>query len=167
MNCKKIQQLILTDYYDNEVTDYMHTIIEQHILNCPDCRAFADEVKEHAVLTAKKYPEIMPPPAVWFQVKKSIEAIQGRRAIPAFLYDLIDWLTARIHPFYISAAVSLTILIIVIITQIPVNHTQYHLVGEYLHEQLSFLGKLNGEEKAEHETDFNGNFDTTIEEYFL
>jgi len=37
MDCKKIQELIITDYLDNEMNN---KLVERHIESCDDCRKF-------------------------------------------------------------------------------------------------------------------------------
>ena len=72
MNCKKIQELLKTDYFDGEIKPGLKERIEDHIKICPDCQ------KIERVLRATREPfknivEIQPPEETWDKIKKRIE----------------------------------------------------------------------------------------------
>ena len=49
MNCKKIQEWILTDYLDGEMSQDQKDVLEKHISSCSECKRFLFAAKETVV----------------------------------------------------------------------------------------------------------------------
>ena len=45
MKCKEIQELIFTDYIDNELSDEHRAMIEDHLLQCDSCHKALQEAR--------------------------------------------------------------------------------------------------------------------------
>ena len=46
MNCKKAQELMLTDYLDDEISEKEKARIEEHLESCQKCREFSIDAKK-------------------------------------------------------------------------------------------------------------------------
>lgn len=80
MNCKEIQDLILTDYADNEVTGAVRRQVQEHIAVCPACRTLEASVCDAALRPLQEAPKAEVPPHLWWQIKSAVQTRQERRA---------------------------------------------------------------------------------------
>ena len=72
MKCKKIQELLLSDYLDGELNDDLHNEINIHLSMCPECRQFESALHKKVVEPLKKAKKINPPERVWVHIKEAI-----------------------------------------------------------------------------------------------
>lgn len=76
MNCKKIRDIVITDYIDNELDEKTRREIEQHLNNCADCRAFEKALLSTVVGPLKNAETVNPPDVLWSRIKNNLE--QGK-----------------------------------------------------------------------------------------
>ncbi len=163
MNCKNIQDKILTDYLDGAMTEKQSNLMEEHIIHCAECRAFEAAARktvaepfEHALL--EKTPD-----AVWLNIKESIE--QGPQKNVSPLIKLIEsWkqIFTFSFPRYVLASAALVFLIAVFI--MPVLRGNQIKIAQEQNEDLMYFESILLVE------DFNDNsngYETDIEQYFL
>ena len=74
MECKKVQDRLITEYADRELDPERNAEIEQHLTSCTDCREFFGAVQRSAVVPFKEAGEIQPESAVWQRIQGKIEA---------------------------------------------------------------------------------------------
>lgn len=68
--CKKIQELILTDYLDGEINE---ASIDKHIASCEECRKFIAVVKKTTVEPLKNSKkDVLSQEIVWSKIQKEI-----------------------------------------------------------------------------------------------
>lgn len=74
MNCKKIQDKILTDYLDGEMLKSERLYVEAHIKSCLKCKEFLSLVKETAIIpleSAKQ--DHFSEDVIWSKIQQEIQ----------------------------------------------------------------------------------------------
>jgi hypothetical protein len=72
MECKKIQELLLTDYIDGEAGDALKNEVERHVNICHTCRQFKQSLLKIAIEPFRKAKESKPPDLAWNRIKEAI-----------------------------------------------------------------------------------------------
>lgn len=161
MNCKEIQELLITDYIDNEIDDRSRNEIEQHLKACKECGRFEQALKQAAVTPFEGAAKEKVPEHIWHQLKGRIESEQAVSQ-PVNVFDRLRTILPMRKPVFALAAVTAAVLFILVITKIPLNGQK--TVNAYLDEQLEFFSyTMNGEKNGYSSMDFG----TNIEKYFL
>ncbi|MBN1794039.1 MAG: zf-HC2 domain-containing protein [Candidatus Omnitrophica bacterium] len=161
MKCKKVKDLILTDYSDGRLDAAGNEAVRRHLAACAGCRAFAEEVQKTVVEPLRRQAPEMPPARVWEMIERRIgedDALPLQES--ENIGDLIVRALLGLRP---AAAVVFAACLIVAFFVIS-QRTSENAIEEYLAEQGSFLMASNGE--ANGLTD-EMDFGTAIEEYFL
>ena len=79
MNCKKIQELLMTDYIDGELNEKMQASILEHLATCDRCKRFEENLKEKVINPLKSVEKQYPPYFVWENIKNRI--IKDRQSV--------------------------------------------------------------------------------------
>ena len=154
MNCKKIQELLITDYLDDELDSGVLSRIEQHMANCIHCRQFEQGLQRVRV-PFKKAEQIKPPARVWEGI---CEKIVVRQRLPQgswfeyMIERLREFLLIHRQPVF-ATGIAFAIMVIALISiqgQIKTD------AGGIVAEDFGFW--------VDEE---NGAIGTAIEEYFL
>jgi hypothetical protein len=87
MNCKKIQDIIITDYIDNELDGQRQKEIKEHLDNCVACRAFQEALVAMVREPLHNAETAVPPEALWIKIKNRLEQEEENGNYPA-LEDL-------------------------------------------------------------------------------
>ena len=85
MNCKNIQELILTGYSDGEITPELAKQIDEHLKICPGCRKFKEAVEETALSPFRNAQRFAPPDALWEKVREAVVYEKNRDTDGIFL----------------------------------------------------------------------------------
>ncbi|MBN2483926.1 MAG: zf-HC2 domain-containing protein [Candidatus Omnitrophica bacterium] len=144
MNCKKIKDIIITDYIDGQLTSRIRQQIDGHLDRCEECRAFAQKVKETVVLPFKPAAQPEDPPEfVWERIRSSVQKEEsllqriGRKAaryVCGILY----------LPRPALAAVLSVVVLFVVVSSVQIPALQRKTaVNSYLSEQLVYLASLD------------------------
>ena len=164
MECKKVRELILTDYGDREMDKAAERSLMQHLGQCPSCEAFLQTVRKTAhdpFVQAHR----QPPSYLWGRIqdalveKKMSEAVQRtgvwQRCKDAFSFrqPLLGWGTAFALVIMVAAAVRLNV---------PVKQA-IPLDRQAQYEYFSYV-MTDTPEAMERQA---AGFGTAIEEYFL
>lgn len=162
MNCPKIQELILTDYIDGEITEEKKREVEQHLLHCAGCREYAAAARKSAVEPFLVEKQVVPPEGLWARIEeKIINEQRDRRGFGEEFLSRLEFFSALPRPALVVTGVML-VLLIGGINQVW-NHYQE---AKKEQEQVNYLlalvdtsvdSAMNGED----------GFGTSIEEYFL
>lgn len=163
MNCKQIQELIITDYIDKQIDPKKKEKLRTHLKECNACRKFAS-VAEETMQPFNKAETTNAPEHIWQAVKNRIEeSTQPAESniIMDFLRNLSP-LTILSRPRLAVVSVLVTVIFIgiFIIGQPLIKKA---MINNYLNEQVLFLDGL--EEDIADEDYLN--LDTSIEEFFL
>ena len=161
MNCKKIQNLLITDYLDGELKDMvLCSRIQQHITNCIHCRQFEQEIQTiRAPFT--KTGHIEPPARVWDGICKKITAEQ--RLQPASLFEQkLEWLREFLFlrpPVFAAATVLAIVTLALLFMHVPEQHQVKIDAKDMVVENFGVM--------VDEENSTIYDFGTDIEEYFL
>jgi anti-sigma factor RsiW len=71
MRCRKIQELLKTDYLDAEVSRKEEQDIKEHLLRCPQCRRLEEELQSQRALFQKAKQQKVPE-RVWHNIRDAI-----------------------------------------------------------------------------------------------
>lgn len=170
MNCRKIQEILLTDHADGQLDDKHKCFVEEHLAQCHHCKEFAGIIQEMAVgpfINAEKQ-EV--PAIIWDRVKEAIETQQAPKT--NWITEAGQWLgsiresvaiPAFPRPVFALASVVTLILMIGILPQFIMNNPAVKIdeVGQV--EYLSLLTDTSGDVSASESADLG----TPIEKYFL
>ncbi|MEK7273668.1 MAG: zf-HC2 domain-containing protein [Candidatus Desantisbacteria bacterium] len=158
MNCKKIQELLLTDYLDGELNTMILDRIEQHMDSCIHCRQFEQEI-QIVRLPFEKVRYIEPPTRVWEGVREKIVAEQLllQDSLFACLVErLREFLFIYRQPIFATTTISLAVVAFALIfIHMPEQTDLLNVVAE----DFGFVVTT--------ENDAICDFGTDIEKYFL
>ena len=76
MDCKKVQELILTDYIDRQLGEKQVCLLEGHLAYCSVCQRFFEGVKKGAVGPFVNVPMATPDAVLWSRIKQAVEEEQ-------------------------------------------------------------------------------------------
>jgi len=97
MKCRQIQDLILTDYTDNEAPEAVRRQVEEHLAACSACRQFQAAVRARAVEPLQEAERAQAPARLWSRVTSAIYA-QPLEPAPAGVLERIKNLVAAPRP---------------------------------------------------------------------
>lgn len=166
MNCKRIQELLITDYSDGEISERLKRMVERHLSICNECRQFEQAVLKTTIEPFKKAQKIKPPNYVWSQIKETIIKEKSRQP-ERVLVNLRDFLYRILYipkPAFVIATAMVVILVAIIVTRMPFDNQK--MVNGYLEEQMVFLSYLDTDELGYYDEDYI-DLGTSIEEYFF
>jgi anti-sigma factor RsiW len=141
MECKKIQDRLLTEYADKELGPEENTEVEQHLTSCLHCREFFWVIRRNAVIPFKEAGEMQPESVVWERIQERIEE-ERTRSRNGF-WKLADALTPFLRmpqPIFRAAFVTALILVVVVLAKWPASYADP--VYGYLSDQMTFMSGL-------------------------
>lgn len=162
MDCKKMEELIITDYMDGRLESAALEKAESHIASCSRCRKLVEDLRSiRAVFKGARIEE--PPFSVWQGVREEISGIHKKKVS----MDLAHGFFALARPFFAHfkpaiAIATTAVLILVILTAIRLLPFGGQTVIPIDQDDILSItmAEGNGNDK---EYDFN----TAAEEYFL
>ena len=163
MNCKRIRELVKTDYIDGEASAEVQKETRAHLNICNQCRQFERALQEMAIEPFKKAREIRPPELVWHRIKEAIEK-KPSEGLFAGLRNSLDIIFGLRKPVIAGVIIAVIVVIMTVFIKLPLNNQQ--AMSSYLEEQIEFISCLDADEVGY----FNGgqlDLGTAIEEYFL
>jgi len=163
MNCKRIRELVKTDYIDGEASAEVQKEIREHLSVCNQCRQFERALQEMAIEPFKKAREIRPPELVWHRIKETIEK-KPSEGLFAGLRNSLDIIFGLRKPVIAGVIIAVIVVIMTVFIKLPLNNQQ--AMSSYLEEQIEFISCLDADEVGY----FNGgqlDLGTAVEEYFL
>ncbi len=111
MNCKQMQDVILTDYMDGQLSPKRMKQIDDHLITCLNCRMLANDTRQGIEAAFKDIGRAAVDPFVWQRIKNkindnaSIEHAGVRRGdiLKNFLQPFKPWALA-LSVFFMLAA---------------------------------------------------------------
>jgi predicted anti-sigma-YlaC factor YlaD len=158
MRCKKIQELLKTDYLDGVVDLARKVLIQQHLAQCSDCRAIEkDLISQRDLLKSVKDNPV--PDQIWRNIRQAIvdeRLAQSNKAS----FEFLSWIGKIIFPprpiFVLASAFTMVIFI---------------LAAVFFYKQqaskIILAEGIGGYEFSEDNSDFIYDLGTNIETYFL
>ena len=154
MNCKKIQESIITDYIDGQMGDKQIRLVEQHLAHCHACQGYLDSIKNEAVNPFSNAAKIVPDEFLWTQIKRAIEQEQQQQAENSFVFHIP-------RPAFAFATAATLVFMIGITGQFVINDQMMRINAR---DQVMYLSSLIDEPVGTN----NGNdLGTPIEKVFL
>lgn len=171
MGCKKIQNLIMTDYLDGELKGARREEVEEHIKKCKTCSEYKEKLWKAGVRPFQGAKEITPPAVVWEKIEGRLDAEEAKLSEKNGGFGFLEALNRTLsrlflHPKPALAVVLGVVLVLVVFstTRLPWQ-TSEKIAGTYLIEQVEFLNQLGSAENGTDED--NGSLGTTIETFFM
>lgn len=161
MNCKKIQELLMTDYIDGELNEKMQASILEHLATCDRCKRFEENLKEKVINPLKTVEKQYPSYFVWENIKNRI--MKDRQSvsekIDVAVTSKLSSIFKTLKPAFAVPAIAIAILVIIFVARPPLMSNGK--LDAYIAEQTEFIINLDSSE-----IDING-LGTSIEEYLL
>ncbi len=160
MNCKSIQELLLTDYVDGEMSDSERKIIDDHLKSCQKCEEFALLAKKVGVDSFSDTERVSPSENVWQRIKMQVSSSSEKCNIFNNIFSLenIKNAFALMRPRLVLAS----ILFVVLSTTLFIKVSEQNLALKQEEQVVVYLATL-----SEDDDSFDEDFETNIEKYFL
>lgn len=166
MKCKKVKDIILTDYLDEQLNEDQKKNIKEHLSSCGICRVYELAVRKRVIEPFNNVEKQNPPEAAWHKIKEQIKEEQRHGLTSPFAYLICrikSFVYAR-KPAFVAATIVTVLFVVVAIIRLPPENSEIVKVDpEKQLECINYLinvfsqGSMNG----------NSDFGTSIEEYFL
>ncbi len=114
MNCKHVQDLIMTDYGDGQLPSAKAKSVENHLMQCLECRMFAQKVQRETAAPFAGGKVGGPDDFVWQRIKAKLpqpSTVDIRRPVftrPSFLARPLVFATGLILMLVTAAVVQQT-----------------------------------------------------------
>jgi len=166
MNCKKIRDLIITDYIDQEASGSVQKEIQAHLKVCAGCRAFEQALREKVSDPLRKIQAVRPPEIIWQRVQEAIEEEEAAQQTPSLLRRILDFLAGTVFKPKPVVAFS-SALTVILITLLFIQGPFYRqwVAKSYLREQSDYMLSMSKPVNGELEKDVG--FGTAIEKAFF
>ena len=165
MNCKEVQELILTDYLDEQLDSEKGNEIEMHISGCQQCHQFKAAAKNALVEPFKGVERAFPQEEVWHRIKRKIETEKQQFNVLGLIERIKHMF---LFPRNVFALITVSVAIVIIVIMFATYHNSdqeaLNVSREKQIENLAFLA---------YEIDYYSpvaediSYGTAIEEYFL
>jgi anti-sigma factor RsiW len=109
MDCKKIEEIIFTDYIDGKLTAEAMEDIDRHIASCGKCRALKTGLSSvGSVFKGDVRPEV--PSGLWEKIRSEITAGAGQEKAAHSVFASFGGLFVRLRPAMVAATAALIVL---------------------------------------------------------
>lgn len=164
MNCKQIQELILTDYVDGQLTKELASQIETHIASCGNCKQFLQNVASITVEPLKNIETLQPPEEIWSYVKT--HTLQNKKdGMHLKIFNgLLDIFHMPQMPKVAFAAALAGVILVVSVFFFQTPPASQNGISEYLEEQAEYLIYLSDGDSQDDLDVYDTDFNTVIEE---
>ena len=166
MKCKEIQNLILTDYMDKELSDDQCLMIEDHLSHCQECQELIQTARVMNEEFAKAREVDLDQEKIWQNITEEIKQEQASSIIYTPVAEglsLKDKMRRLFKPSLAWVTLTGVILIFSLYLQ-PKNNT---IVQESKNGEIQYLASLEEELYDDQVDGLDGSVDIAIEEYFL
>lgn len=163
MNCDKVQELLLTDYPDGEITVDTREHVERHLAVCARCREFERVARQTAFEPFKDAEGIPPPESLWYRIKDTIAEERDKQS-SANVFTRLKRSFSIKRPVFVLSTAMLILIIAASVTTLLMSHRQSNpqdVVNDYLEEQIQYLAYFDEENGGT-----NMDYVVNIEDYF-
>ncbi len=166
MNCKNVEELILTDYLDGQMDEGQKKQLEKHLASCVHCREYELAVRKTVIGPFDNSERVNPPAVIWHKIKEQIEEEQKEELTSPFA-DFIRSIKSLLYvpkPAFAVAMIVILLLVTVSVIKLPSKNQEIVKVDtENQVECITYLISVFDQDSANEDNDF----ETSIEEYFL
>jgi predicted anti-sigma-YlaC factor YlaD len=166
MECKRIQEYIITDYIDGQIGNDQKILIDLHLLHCHACTAYLNSVNQKVVIPFVNAPQDVPTGILWSQIRQAINEGQTRQLEAVLKPGLWERIRSAVYiprPAFALASIVTMIFVIGSTGQLFLSSPAVHINGR---DQIEYISSLLDEP-----VDAGGNngsdTQTPIEKYFL
>jgi anti-sigma factor RsiW len=164
MNCKRIQEYIITDYIDGQIGDKQIQLIEQHLAHCHACKRYLSSIKKEAVNPFVNASIEVPDELLWAQIKQTIEVEQQQQLEKSLESDFWEKIRSAVHiprPAFALATIVTMVFMIGSTGQLFFSVPVVKVNGQ---EQIAYFSSLIDEPVAMNNGD---DPQTPLEKFFL
>ena len=142
MNCKKVQEFILTGYSDGEIAPDFARQIDGHLKVCLKCRKFKENVEKTALSPFRNAQRLTPPDALWGKVRAAIVHEQAKDTDNIFsgLRDLLHTILIIRKPAFAFAAAVVIVFAGALFMKMRLGNDN---IAGYLESQVDFMAYLD------------------------
>ena len=117
MDCRKMREIILTDYTDKKLSGHALTEVEAHLASCTQCRELASGVVslENTLRSARR---ISPPPELWERIRAEFSRENSGAALARKFFESIRLLTLRFRPAIVAVACAIIIFAVLAVARL-------------------------------------------------
>ncbi len=166
MNCKNIQDLLLTDYLDGQLEEEKKKTFDDHLNSCFDCREFALVAQNNIMQPFINAENLIPPDHIWEGIKKTIE----EKPEPLrFGFWTSFWNSIKesfLFPRPAYALAGILVIFVVIMTLNSMNLERQQKTNHESEKEIEYITYL-AKNTLDVSVDQNGGYGTAIEYYFL
>ena len=167
MKCKEIQELIMTDYLDGELSREHQLMIDDHLGHCPECRKTAQSAKSLSRDFAPLKDANLDREVIWQNIKNALEEDRASSVIyspgsgsPSLLENLFK----RFKPSFVFA----TMAVLLIMFSVFVVQERTKMAQLTPEEKIEYLAYLEDEAALDgNAEDILDEDQLAIEAYFL
>lgn len=158
MRCRKVQELLKSDYLDCQVKQSEERLVKDHLAHCAQCRKLEEELLEQRVFL-KNAKRMAVPEGLWQNIRQNIINEELEQA-SGILERLRDYLFAPRRVFVLASALTAVIFAMVFFNLTLQNK---QIAGKLDNaDSYAAVYSLSGENEGSFY-----NLGTNIEEYFL
>lgn len=159
MNCKKAEEMILTDYIDGNLKDEALREVEEHLAACQYCRDLAVRAVSSRRMLKSAAREV-PPEGLWSKIRAEIISEETKPGFFDRIFDQARYFFGHLRPAVAAAAVAAIVIFVLTTARlVPVGSP---FSGMTAHDDILEITSV-GEESDDSEYGFG----TAVEEYFL
>lgn len=140
MECKKIQEWLITDHLDGELGPEEGTAVRQHLKDCATCRDFMLAVQGTAGVPFQGLSELQPDPIVWRKVRGILEAEEARSGGWLRNFDRTFRSLMQPLPAFRVVFAAAMVFAVIVLAKWPFN--QVDPAYAYVEEQMTFVEDL-------------------------
>ena len=159
MDCKRIQELLATDYLDGRLSLPELKTVREHLAGCPSCAALEKELlAQREIFQQSKRASV--PPEIWHNISSKIIIERLRKEQQAMLWERLIGMIRRPRPVFALASIFAVMIMVaafsgIILRQRPAEKQE----GAQQAASVYGLRPVNGEVISD--------LGTNIEKYFL
>ncbi|MBF0504312.1 MAG: zf-HC2 domain-containing protein [Candidatus Omnitrophica bacterium] len=173
MNCRKIQDVLITDYIDGQLDQKHKFLIEEHLAHCLHCKEFYIITQQAVIAPFVTTAAAKPPEIIWARVREAIGAREDSEKVGTDANFVMDFLRKLVFvptfpvffpkPVFVFSTIVTLVLMIGILPQLMITHPTIKIDARSQMEYLSYLSGTGGDISASDSADLG----TPIEKYFL
>ncbi len=159
MNCKRMKDLILTDYIDGNLEGRALKDVERHLGSCPTCNALARDLKAAGKLL-RATPQEEVPSGIWHNIRAEISTASAKLNFPETVLMYARYYLSHLRPVVVIA--SAAVLLLVILTAVRLMPHRDYLETLAAQDDILAISYI-GDEENQPEYDLG----TAAEMFFL
>ncbi len=166
MNCKNIQNLLLTDYLDEQLEEEKKKSFDNHLSSCFKCRELASVAQNNIMQPFINAENFIPSDQIWQRIKKAIEE-KPEPVRSGFLTSFWNSIKESfLFPRLAYALAGILVIFVVIMTLNSMTLERQQKTNQESEKEIEYITYL-AEATLDVSVDQNGGYGTAIEYYFL